>query len=76
MISEHSGQGAYELSKLNGWTAGRTHSSILRLEKKGLVFVERIVQGGRTTLVVRPRALAGVLHSRGARRNAPARILR
>ena len=48
-------QGAYELSKLNGWTAGRTHSSILRLEKKGLVSVERIVQGGRTKLVVRPR---------------------
>ena len=55
LISEHSGQGAYELSKLNGWTVGRTHSSILRLEKKGLVFVERIVQGGRTKLVVRPR---------------------
>ena len=56
LISEHPGQGAYELSKLNGWTAGRTHSSILRLEKKELVFVERIVQGGRTKLVVHPRS--------------------
>jgi hypothetical protein len=55
LISKHPGLGAYELSKLNGWTAGRTHSSILRLEKKELVFVERIVQGGRTKLVVRPR---------------------
>jgi hypothetical protein len=55
LISEHPGQGAYELSKLNGWTAGRTHSSILRLEKKGLVLVERIVQGGRMKLAVRPR---------------------
>ena len=55
LISEHPGQGAHELSKLNGWSAGRTHSSILRLEKKGLVFVERTVQGGRAKLAVRPR---------------------
>ena len=55
LISEHPGQSAYELSKLNGWTAGRTHLSILRLEKKGLVFVERFVQGGRTKLAVSPR---------------------
>jgi hypothetical protein len=66
LISEHSGLGAYELSKLNGWTAGHTHSSILRLEKKGLVFVEAYCARREDKACSSPQALAGVLHSRRA----------
>jgi hypothetical protein len=55
LISEHPGHGAYKLSKMNGWTVGRTHSSILRLEKKGLISLQRVVEGGRTRLVTEPR---------------------
>jgi hypothetical protein len=55
LISENPGLSAYGLSKLKGWSIGRTHSSILWLEKKGLIKVEHAVEGGRVRLVATPK---------------------
>ncbi|HSD56892.1 MAG TPA: helix-turn-helix domain-containing protein [Methanotrichaceae archaeon] len=55
MISDHSGSSSYELAKLMGWTTGRTRSAIGRLERKGLIKVERAVRNGRSVLSVVPK---------------------
>ncbi|MGA9099752.1 MAG: winged helix-turn-helix domain-containing protein [Methanotrichaceae archaeon] len=54
-ISEHPGLSAYEYAKVSGWSIGRTHSSIKRLEKKGLIKTEHVVEGSRVKLVARPK---------------------
>ncbi len=54
-ISDHPGSNGYQLAKLIGWTAGRTNSAIGRLEKKGLIKVEKIIRDGRLQLSVTPR---------------------
>lgn len=40
-ISDAPGSSGYQLAKLMGWSTGRTNSAIARLEKKGLIKVER-----------------------------------
>jgi DNA-binding MarR family transcriptional regulator len=55
MISDHPGSSSYELAKLMGWTTGRTRSAIDRLERKGLIKVERAVRDGRSVLSVVPK---------------------
>jgi DNA-binding PadR family transcriptional regulator len=55
MISDHPGSSGYELAKLMGWTTGRTRSAIDRLERKGLIKVERAVRAGRSVLSVAPK---------------------
>lgn len=54
-ISDAPGSSGYQLAKLMGWSTGRTNSAIARLEKKGLIKVERIVKGNRLCLSVIPR---------------------
>jgi DNA-binding MarR family transcriptional regulator len=54
-ISDVPESSGYRLAKLMGWSTGRTNSAIARLEKKGLVKVERIIKGNRLRLSVTPR---------------------
>jgi DNA-binding MarR family transcriptional regulator len=54
-ISDVPESSGYQLAKLMGWSTGRTNSAIARLEKKGLVKVERIIKGNRLQLSVTPR---------------------
>ena len=54
-ISDAPGSSGYQLAKLMGWSTGRTNSAIARLEKKGLIKVERIIKGNRLCLSVIPR---------------------
>ncbi len=55
VISDHPGSSGYQLAKLIGWTTGKTNSAIDRLEKKGLIKVERVVRDGRLQRSVTPK---------------------
>ena len=54
LIDERPRLNIYELAKLKGWTHGRVHGSVKRLEKNGLVRVELVVDGSRVKSLVRP----------------------
>jgi predicted transcriptional regulator len=54
LIDERPRLSIYELAKLKGWTHGRVHGAVKRLEKSGLVRVELIVDGSRAKSLVRP----------------------
>jgi predicted transcriptional regulator len=47
LIDERPRLDIYELVKLKGWTHGRVHGAVKRLEKNGLVRVELVVDGSR-----------------------------
>jgi predicted transcriptional regulator len=55
LVDECPGLSIYELAKLKGWTHGRVHRAIKRLEKSGLVKTELVVEGNRAKSLVRPR---------------------
>ncbi|MFB3765722.1 MAG: winged helix-turn-helix transcriptional regulator [Methanotrichaceae archaeon] len=55
LINKHPGKSAYELAKLAGWSPGRAHASIQRLERDGMINCEKIVEGSRVKLVVEPK---------------------
>jgi hypothetical protein len=44
----------YKLAKTIGWSTGKTHGAIRRLEKDGLIKAELAVADGRTKLMVKP----------------------
>jgi DNA-binding PadR family transcriptional regulator len=44
----------YKLAKTIGWSTGKTHGAIRRLEKDGLIKAELVVADGRTKLMVKP----------------------
>ena len=54
LINEMPGSNAYKLAKAIGWSIGKVHGSIRRLEKDGLVKVDQGVSEGRVKLVVTP----------------------
>ncbi len=54
LINERPGFNAYELAKELGWSPGRVHGSIKRLEAKNLVHVERSMRDGRAVLNITP----------------------
>lgn len=54
LISDHPGMSVYELAKTAGWTHGRTHSAVMRLEKDKMIRVSRELRGGRGVLIVEP----------------------
>jgi hypothetical protein len=45
----------YELAKLAGWSPGKTHASMRRLECDGMIRSKKIVDGSRVKLMVEPR---------------------
>ena len=54
IISDHPGMSVYDLAKLAGWTHGRTHSAVTRLEKDEMIKTRRELRGGRGVLIVEP----------------------
>jgi predicted transcriptional regulator len=49
------GESAYSLAKSMHWSTGKTYSAARRLEKAGMVHIERTVKNGREVLVVKPK---------------------
>jgi predicted transcriptional regulator len=52
LINKTPGRSIYDLAKEKGWSSGKVHGSVQRLEKEGLVHTERATRGGRTVLKV------------------------
>jgi DNA-binding PadR family transcriptional regulator len=54
LVNQMSGSSVYMLAKAIGWSVGKTHGSIKRLEKDGLIKTELVTSEGRARLIVRP----------------------
>ena len=54
LVNQMSGSSAYMLAKAIGWSVGKTHGSIKRLEKDGLIKTELVTSEGRARLIVKP----------------------
>jgi len=52
VINKNPGRSIYDLAKETGWSSGKVHGSVRRLEKEGIVHTERAIRGGRTILKV------------------------
>lgn len=55
LINEHPGSSVYELAKLAGWSPGKVHASVRRLERDGMIRSKKIVDGSRVKLIVEPK---------------------
>ena len=53
VINKHPGYSVYQLAKETGWSSGKVHGSVRRLEKEGLVRTTRTIKAGRAVLEVR-----------------------
>jgi len=54
-IEELSGENIYKLSQALGWSSGKTYTSARRLERAGMIHLEKVERNGRSVLVVRPK---------------------
>jgi DNA-binding MarR family transcriptional regulator len=55
-IEEMPGKSVYALSKAMRWSTGKTYTSARRLERAGMIHIEKSVKNNREVLVVRPKA--------------------
>lgn len=55
-IEEMPGENIYKLSQIMGWSPGKTYTAARRLERAGMVHVEKAEKNGRPVLVIRPKA--------------------
>ena len=54
LINRRPGLNTYELAKRLNWSTGKAYGSVKRLEKNGLVYLERVKRCGKLVLEVRP----------------------
>lgn len=54
-IEKMPGENIYKLSKVMGWSPGKTYTAARRLEGAGMVYVEKAEKNGRLVFVVRPK---------------------
>lgn len=52
VINKRPGYSIYELAKEMGWTSGKVHGSVRRMEKEGLVHTKKGNRAGRAVLKV------------------------
>ena len=55
-IEEIPGNSIYQLAKEMGWTTGRAYTAARRLERAGMVHIEKAEKNGRAVLIVKPKA--------------------
>ncbi len=53
-INKYRGLSIYEIAKKLGWSAGKVHAIVKRLEERGLVRAEFIVENGRVKKKIYP----------------------
>lgn len=51
-IEGHPGLSIYELAKSIGWSHGKVYSSVKRLERDGLVKIQKEIRNGRSVSIV------------------------
>lgn len=47
LINEHPGSSVYKLAKLAGWSPGKAHTSVRRLERDGMIRSKRSLMAAR-----------------------------
>jgi len=55
-IEEMPGESVYTLSKAMVWSTGKTYTAARRLERAGMIHIEKSVKNNREVLVVKPKA--------------------
>lgn len=55
LINKHPDSSVYEPAKLAGWSPGKMHASVRRLERDGMIRSKKIVDGSRVKLIVEPK---------------------
>lgn len=55
MIEHQPGESIYTLAKLMRWSTGKTYAAARRLEKAGMVHIEKAARNGREVLVIKPK---------------------
>jgi hypothetical protein len=55
-IEKMSGESVYALSKAMRWSTGKTYTAARRLERSGMIHIEKCVKNNREVLVVKPKA--------------------
>jgi DNA-binding MarR family transcriptional regulator len=55
-IERMPGESVYALSKAMRWSTGKTYTAARRLEREGMIHIEKSVKNNREVLVVRPKA--------------------
>lgn len=54
-IERSPGESIYALAKMMNWSTGKTYAAARRLEKAGMVHIEKAARNGREVLVVKPK---------------------
>jgi hypothetical protein len=55
-IEDMPGESIYALSKAMRWSNGKSYTAARRLERAGMIHIEKIVKNNREVLVVKPKA--------------------
>jgi hypothetical protein len=55
-IEKMPGESIYALSKAMRWSTGKTYTAARRLERAGMIHLEKSVRNNRVVLVVKPKA--------------------
>jgi len=54
-IERNPGESIYALAKAMKWSTGKTYSAARRLERAGMVHIEKSMKNGREVLMVKPK---------------------
>lgn len=54
-IERSPGESIYALAKMMNWSTGKTYAAARRLEKAGMIHIEKAARNGREVLVVKPK---------------------
>lgn len=55
MVEKQPGESVYSLAKIMNWTNGKTYAAARRLERAGMVHVEKTERNGRYVLIIKPK---------------------
>jgi predicted transcriptional regulator len=54
-VDKQPGQSVYSLAKAMSWSNGRTYAAARRLERAGMVHIEKAERNGRYVLIIKPK---------------------
>ena len=55
VVDKQPGESVYSLAKAMGWSNGKTYAAARRLERAGMVHIEKAERNGRYVLIIKPK---------------------
>jgi predicted transcriptional regulator len=55
MVEKQPDESVYSLAKVMGWSTGKTYAAARRLERSGMVHIEKAERNGRYVLTIKPK---------------------